>query len=207
MTFNDLKDKMTQVSLSLITIEDFYGWLDENISVKKYIPIVNKYAIVRMFSNNFVEDLNNEIIKEEVSMDYIYLTYDINLMFSILFEYIDVFVFGKDRTTSNYDLVVNSGLYSYIIKKCEEDYKKFEDICKLMSGVNDVNIMNMFTSLINSNLDNSKLEEAKDIVNNIDKEKLEILKVVEQYNNPVIKKAIDNISKESMKKNIKKDGE
>lgn len=206
MKFTDLHDKMAQCVNGLVSKDDFYSWLDENIKVKQYLSIANKYAIISMFSDKVNQEINDYLDKNNAT-GYIYMTYDINMMFELLFKYIDMVVLSKNRTIENYDLVMQSGLYDYIISKCGKDYDDLVKKCDRASNIDTMGIIREISNMFVNPPSVEDIEKIKDIINNdIDKEKLEVLKAIEEYNNPTLKKIVDNISKETNSKEPPKNG-
>lgn len=206
MKFTDLHDKMAQCVNGLISKEDFYSWLDENIKVKSYLSIATKYAIISMFSDKVTEEISEYLNKKEAT-GYIYMTYDINVVFELLFKYVDIIVLSKNRTIENYDLVMQSGLYDYITSKCGKDYDDLVKKCDRASNIETMGIIRELSNIFVNPPSIEDIEKIKDIINNdIDKEKLEILKAIEEYNNPTLKKIVDNISKETTSKEPSKNG-
>lgn len=208
MNFTDLHDKMFQVTSGLLTRDAFFKWLNENIEVTKYLPIVNKYGVIRRFSDKFQEDMEEYMGREDKpGLDFLYLMYDINIMFNVMFKYIDVIVYADQRTLDNYDLVMQSGLYDYIMYNCNSDYKELREKCDRLSGIDDLNIVSTFTEIIGNQLKVEDIREMKELVDGIDKEKLDILKAVEMFNNPLIAGAIETIRKEEAKTAMQSDGD
>lgn len=196
LNFNDLHDKLAQRKMGLITKENLYSWLDENMEVTSYLPITKKYAICKLFSDKFQEQVKNN---EDQDQDYIYLLYDLNCLFTLLFSYTDMIVISKHRTLVNYDLIIESGLYDYILSFCKEDYLRLVEKCDRVTGIDNLSTFMYFSTAIGKQPSVEEFERIKDIVNNeLDKDKLDIIKVLQEYNNPMMKKIIDNVSKDAV---------
>lgn len=201
INFNDLHDKMIQKINGLVSKEDFYQWLDENIEVETYIPITKKYALINVFSNRF----NTEIYSDDGEISEIFnLIYDLESMFVFLFGYTDVFVRPKDRTVDNYDLIIKSGFFDYIMSFCKNDYLDLQKKCDRVCSIDNLILLNgLIKSLSQPSVED--MEKIKNIINNeIDKDKLDVLKAIEEYNNPFLKKVIDSVSKKEIVENMKK---
>lgn len=202
INFNDLHDKMFQVTSGLISKESFFEWLDENIDIDVYIPVATKYAIASVFSKEIFSGMSGMDIAEDI--DYIFLKYETERLFNSLFSYIKIKVSKSNKTFDNYDLVFKSGLYDYIMKFCESDYKRFLDIFDRVSGINTLTIMNQFVTFIGKQPNVEDMERIRDIINDeIDTNKMEILKAVQEYNSPVMKQVVQGLSTESLKEVIK----
>mgnify|MGYP006956013679 CR=1 FL=1 len=204
INFNDLHDIMAQRNNGLISKEKLYLWLDENVQIKTYIPLVNKYAIIKLFSENIKSGMGEE---GEYNTDAILLYYDINQLFSLLFAYTDVVVTTKDRNLDNYDLIMTSGFYDYIYNYCGcgRDYDELVKKCDNTTGINSICIMEQIVQAIGKQPTVSEMRQMANIINNdIDKDKLELIKTIQEYNNPTMKKVVNAISKESAKEVMNK---
>ena len=204
ISFNDLHDIMAQRNNGLISKEKLYLWLDENVQIKTYIPLVNKYAIIKLFSENIKSGMGEE---GEYNTDAILLYYDINQLFSLLFAYTDIVVTTKDRSLDNYDLIMTSGFYDYIYNYCGcgRDYDELVKKCDNTTGINSICIMEQIVQAIGKQPTVSEMRQMANIINNdVDKDKLELIKTIQEYNNPTMKKVVDAISKESAKEVMNK---
>ena len=202
ISFNDLHDKLLQRVDNLISRDELYDWLDNNLEVKNYLPLTTKYAEIRIFSDKFKDDVDSNIDDKDV--DFIYFVYDLNQLFVFLFAYTDIVVLSKNRTIENYDLIMKSGFFDYMMQYCKNDYESVIEKCDKVTGIEDVNIIKSFTMAIGSYPSVEEMERIRDIVNNeIDKDKLEIIKAVEEYNNPVMEKIAEVVKSDSLKEAVK----
>ena len=202
ISFNDLHDKLLQRVDNLISRDKLYDWLDNNLEVKNYLPLTTKYAEIRIFSDKFKDDVDSNIDDKDV--DFIYFVYDLNQLFVFLFAYTDIVVLSKNRTIENYDLIMKSGFFDYMMQYCKNDYESVIEKCNKVTGIEDVNIIKSFTMAIGSYPSVEEMERIRDIVNNeIDKDKLEIIKAVEEYNNPVMEKIAEVVKSDSLKEAVK----
>lgn len=202
ISFNDLHDKLLQRVDNLISRDELYDWLDNNLEVKNYLPLTTKYAEIRIFSDKFKDDVDSNIDDKDV--DFIYFVYDLNQLFVFLFAYTDIVVLSKNRTIENYDLIMKSGFFDYMMQYCKNDYESVIEKCNKVTGIEDVNIIKSFTMAIGSYPSVEEMERIRDIVNNeIDKDKLEIIKAVEEYNNPVMEKIAEVVKSDSLKEAVK----
>lgn len=199
VNFNDLHDKMYQKTSNLISADDFQEWLDNNIDINKYISISKKYAIASVFSDRIFFNMTDLDIFNDI--DNIFLQYEIEKIFIILSSYTNINIEDKNRNIQNYDLIMNSGLYDYIENNCRKDCNKLSEIIDKVSGINTLSIMQQFVMFIGKQPSVEDMEKIKDIINNeIDKDKLEILQTVQEYNNPMIKNAIKSANQGYIKK-------
>lgn len=191
MKFTDLHDKMVQSSKNLINREEFYGWLEDNITVKNYIPITEKYSSLSVFSIRFEIELDDFIRGNDNDISTFYMVYDKEKMFQVLFHYIDTVIIPKNRTFANYDLIFTSGLYDYLMPICGEDYDRYSKICDRVLGVELTSLTKALAESMAKVPSAEEMEKIKNIINSLDKDKMEILKVIEEYNNPRLKKLVD----------------
>ena len=195
--FSDLHDKLNQYVLNLITKKELEQWLKDNIKIKKYLSLVEKYAIIDVFADKFIDAIKNT---DDINNNAIYIMYDINCMFDLLFKYVDIVVLSKYRTIENYDLIIKSGFYDYILKGCKNDYEELLSKCDRVTGINELSLFRSFEPIINNQPTVEDYERIRDIINNeIDKDKLQILQAVEAYNNPTMNKIVEGISTEALK--------
>lgn len=201
--FTDLHDKMTQLSTSLITKEKFLAWCEENVEIKKYIPIAKKYIIAELFSKKVQEYIENSSGLDNLDAQLLYIQYDIGLLFDVLFCYADISVDVKHRTDANYDLVFESGFYDFMKEKCGEDYRRTEKICEKVSGINDFNVVSMIVGTLDANVTPEKMKEMTDVINSLDKNNLELLQNI-GTTNPIFEKAIKKMEEEARTEVMKK---
>lgn len=202
VSFNDLHDKLVQRVNGLLSSEDLCDWLDNNIEIKSYIPINKKYALISIFSDRFHDILNSNHVEESTD-EFLYLMYDIETMFTFLFAYTDIIPLQKHRTSENYDLVYKSRFFNYILEFCEEDYDNLLKKCDRVSGIESLFMANqMIKGLQQPSVE--EWEVIKDTINSIDTENLKVLKSVQEYNDPMMKKIISSTSKDEIKKVMSK---
>lgn len=199
--FTDLHDKIGQSTMGLITKEQLFKWCDENLEIKSYISISDKYALVKIFSQHFKEDVEEYLNKED--MNYVYMMYDLGLIFDIMFEYIDVQVLYKNRTVENYDFIMVSGFYDYVMSKCGRDYTVFSEMCGRMIGIDNLALILELNSIFAQEPDVESYERIKDIINNeVDQSKLQTLLEIERMNNKDMAKVVDGIKLDVLKETM-----
>lgn len=185
--FNDLHDKMIQVTTKLISRNDFYAWLDENILPKAYIPIKIKYSIISNISEKVMADISF-ISEENRDIKEFYMNYDINSTIIILLSYTDIEYKKNNLTSENYDLMHNSGFYNYMMRFCKRDYIEFKNKCDLANGIESIRVWYD----LNKNLMN--LPSAKDFDKSLNK-------VKKMFNDPDFDDTLNNLLKIEMMNN------
>nr|DAT69641.1 MAG TPA: hypothetical protein [Caudoviricetes sp.]DAT69713.1 MAG TPA: hypothetical protein [Caudoviricetes sp.] len=202
ISFNDLHDVMAQRNNGLISKEKFSLWLDENLKLIRYIPLAKKYAIIGIFSNRIKNGMGEE---GEYNTDAVLLYYDLNQLFDLLFAYTNVPISTKDRSLDNYDLIMTSGFFSYVYNYCGGDYEDLVRKCDNATGINTVCIMEQIVQAIGKQPTVSEMRQMANIINNdIDKDKLELIKTIQEYDNPLMKKVVNSISEQSAREVMNK---
>lgn len=196
MDFMTLLEMATKRCDFKISEEEFINWLDENIEVNTYIPITMKYAVASIFSNN-LKDVE-EIDKSDLNICY-FMMYDIGIMFDVLFRYIDVTALPDDKTSYNYDIFCKSGLKEYILNICKEDYNELVQICDRITAINQFALISSLSSFINPIPTTEDIDKIVNLFNNqLDKEKLQLVKDINLLNDPKMNKVLENIKKQSI---------
>ena len=207
INFTDLHDKLTSYQLGLTKKEDIEAWLNEVLEVKPFMPIMEKFAVINMFRQNFeVDFLTFDNGHKTLEKEFISMQFAIRLFFDVMLHYTNIFVLDKYKTTDNYDLVITSGFYEMLYNICGEDYEISAQYCKDTVDLNNNSLYKMLESLVMSAPTVDDAEKIKDMLNDIDKDKLEILEAVQKYNNAYLDDMIKNEGKEIIE-NEKKEKE
>ena len=134
---------------SEITKEDLKEWLDNNLYIKRYLPLQTKCAIIThiLLEDNFLGIDNNIIIAYQIELKKFY---------RILLSYtnIDVSECEDLMTMENYDIImmcVGNVLYSLI----GEDYNRTVDL--LNNTINVSNIQNIMDTISISGNNQTKM--------------------------------------------------
>ena len=134
---------------SEITKEDLKEWLDNNLYIKRYLPLQTKCAIIThiLLEDNFLGIDNNIIIAYQIELKKFY---------RILLSYtnIDVSECEDLMTMENYDIImmcVGNVLYSLI----GEDYNRTVDL--LNNAINVNNIQNIMDTISISGNNQTKM--------------------------------------------------
>lgn len=201
-----VKDKLYAKILNQISTEDLNNWLNENIEPETFMGIVKQYATAQNFTNNFERDIfdfQTDVSKNDDAI--IFMTYDINLMFSILLPISGINIDKKDFTTANYDLIIKSGFYEFLMGKM---YKTFDEIkrkCDIMTGINELPMILTIQNTYSKPISPESMAKITEEINKIDKDKLQIIEAVQNFNNPTVGKIAKILSKESMMEFVNKD--
>lgn len=197
LKFSELKDNMLKYSNGSVSYNDFNSWIFQNIKIKKYINIIEKYAIIKMFLLRFNDIYMNKLLSNEldIDLDFVYMQYEIMSTFNILFSYTNVEVDIDDINSENYDLLQSTGLYEYIYNLCKIDYDKFVSICDKVSGIDSLNIISKINDVFDKNptiddFNNAISKFEKVIKNKKVSQNLKFINDIELFNNPLIAQKI-----------------
>ena len=200
MNFTDLHDKLGQFDTGLIKQREFDGWLEDNITVKKYFSIVTKYALIEMLKDN----LDSLQLKDSEDIYYIYMTFDIQSMFTFLSRYISIDIPFDKRTTVNYDLMMRTGFVDYIMQTCGKDYNELVSKAREVIGLENMNVIKAVAQIFSGLMDTSDLEKIKETVNNLDKENLKFIQNIQEFNDPTTKKVVNELKKSAAEEALSK---
>lgn len=193
MNFTDLHDKLVQFDTGLIKQREFDGWLEDNITVKKYFSIITKYALIEMLKDN----LDGIELKDSEDIYYIYMTFDIQSMFTFLSRYISIDIPFDKRTSVNYDLMMRTGFVDYVMQTCGKDYNELVSKAREVIGLENMNVIKAVAQIFSGLMDTSDLDKIQETVNNLDKDNLTLLKNIQEFNDPTTKKVVDELKKTS----------
>lgn len=200
MNFTDLHDKLVQFDTGLIKQREFDGWLEDNITVKKYFSIVTKYALIEMLKDN----LDSLQLNDSEDIYYIYMTFDIQSMFTFLSRYISIDIPFDKRTTVNYDLMMRTGFVDYVMQTCGKDYNELVSKAREVIGLENMNVIKAVAQIFSGLMDTSDLEKIQETVNNLDKENLKFIQNIQEFNDPTTKKVVNELKKSAAEEAISK---
>ena len=182
------------------TIEDFVEFLNGNVNVESYIPIGRKIAIMDIFSRNFSIVIENILNDKFATLSELYMEYEMRKIFDILLKYIDVEFDMTYQNNMEYDLIMQSGLYDYIINVSYADYHKFCEYLDCVVGIRDISILDLFNKKLNTPTVDD-VEKMVSKIENIDKNKIDKLMKIVEMNDPLTT-AVRDIIKSSAGNNI-----
>ncbi|MGN1124574.1 MAG: hypothetical protein ACI4SM_00155 [Candidatus Gastranaerophilaceae bacterium] len=183
--FDELLKNIEEVNTGHIDESILLKWCQENIIVKKYIPVKEKYEIISIIKDRFVEEyINKDETFIKINFDDIYLQYEIVTRLRILFYYTNVTLPTTYINSTIYDMITNSSFYDYVMKLCKTDYERFVNSCDNVININMLNIIYSINSVIESNIED--FSKAVNSLNNLDNEKLIALADINKLNNPFI---------------------
>ena len=207
INFTDVHDRLTSYKLGLTTKEETEAWLNEVLEVRNYITIAEKYAIINIFRQNFeIDFLTFDNGQKTLEKEFISMNFTIRLFFDLMLHYTNIFVLDKYKTDENYNLVIETGFYDMLLNICKDDYRLLEKYCKETIDLNNMSLYKLLEALVMSAPTVEDAEKIKDMINDIDKDKLEILESVQKYNNAYLDEMINKTGREVVEQE-KKDNE
>lgn len=123
---------------------------------------------------------------EEDLYDLTYL-FEIFSVLIVLFAYTNINIVEEEMTDENYDVVMASGLVDYIKSKCAKDYQLFREMMsKSLEFKSYQSIKKFAISLDLGTLETISNQTGK-MFNDVDVEKLSLIKDIVEFNNPALK--------------------
>ena len=203
ITFKDLYKKMEDRVNNIITQEEFYDYLDNNIDIEKYLSISKKYATAEIISKKYETSLILQSKVEDFD-SFIYMQYDIYKTLYCVFVYTSLVITKDFYNQESCDLCYKSGLIQYIKKQSNNDLDILFEKCDCVSGINNLFIIKKLNELLSVNTVED-WEKIQDIVNNgIDESKLKFFNEIVAYNDPRMHELFDKIKENSVNKSKSK---
>lgn len=179
-------------------------WVKENMTINKYIPLIDKYADAKIISKVILDIAEDANYKDNFETNFIYMKYDIYSTMTILSRYINIEITDEEKTVTNYDRIFSSGLFDIIMEYCEKDFNRFVEIINRIVGIDDLSIYRELGKALNSDAYFDRLEKSKKILNGISLKKYETLKEINNLNNPLIKEVSDILKASAVKEALEK---
>lgn len=179
-------------------------WVKENMTINKYIPLIDKYADAKIISKVILDIAEDTNYKDNFETNFIYMKYDIYSTMTIFSRYINIEITDEEKTAINYDKIFSSGLFDIVMEYCEKDFNRFVEIIDRVVGIDDLSIYRELGKALNSDAYFDRLEKSKKILNGISLKKYETLKEINNLNNPLIKEVTDILKASAVKEALEK---
>lgn len=170
--------------------KDFGKYISENVIVENYIPLGKKAAYVDIFAKNFSFVIENMISDGYSTIADILLEYELRKVCDIMFRYTNIDFDIKYQNNMEYDLIMQSGFYFYVMTIAREDYDMMCNYLDIAVGIRDMSIIEQITK----NLHMPTVSDIKSMVkelNNIEQDKLDKLNHIVDMNDPLTKSVAD----------------
>lgn len=196
MFFRDIKLVLEQYIKGESTKQEVENIVN-NLSISTYIPVIRKYAIISTFSNQLSEVLLDTDKGSVSQLQGYYITYDIGLKFLILSVYCNIIISEDEKTSENYDLIIQSGFYDMIFNNSKVDIERFIEICDRVVGINNTWILNELDTIFCDTVNVQNMQQIMNILNDDkNKEMLQKVQEVQLLADPTLGKIINKAKKE-----------
>ena len=165
---------------------DFGEYLKENIQVQNYIPLGKKTAYIDIFARNFTLVLENLLNDGISTMADVLMEYELRKVCDIMFRYTNIDFDILYQNNMEYDLIMQSGLYTYVISIAGKDYNVLCDYLDTAVGIRDLSIISQMNATIKFP-DFEKVNETIDKLKYLDDNKLNKLYHIIDMNDPLTK--------------------
>ena len=177
--------------------------LIDTLKFRFYIPLSTKVAVADLVNivltsgNGESIDMLDEILKDlgetitQKSKTDIVKEYELTKFMFIVSQYIGVQISNDNCTEEVYDLLHEIGLVDYILDNANRDWDKFNDIVDNVTGIKYYALTESIMNLFNDIPTQDKLKEFTNIVENIDPEKINNLRQVLDFNDPITSQVVE----------------
>ena len=171
--------------------------LIDTLKFRFYIPLATKMAvadlvdIVLTSGNSESIDMLDEILKDldeivnQKSKTDIIKEYELTKFMFVVSQYIGTQIGNENCTEEVYDLLHEIGLVDYILDNANRDWDKFNDIIDNVTGIKYYALTESIMNLFNDIPTQDKLKEFTNTVENIDPEKINNLRQILDFNDPM----------------------
>lgn len=160
MTYKELRKNMLNMDK-----KDFTKYLEDNLIIKRYLPIGQKNVIIDVCSHEATNIIESRLEDGYSNLTDIYIDIEMIKLFDFMFRYINVDFDVTYRSYSEYDLIMQSGFYNYVMFYIEKDYNY---ICKIFDKVVGLDQLSLF-ELLNNKLKTPNEESINELISTLDK--------------------------------------
>lgn len=160
MTYKELRKNMLNMDK-----KDFTKYLEDNLIIKRYLPIGQKNVIIDVCSHEATNIIESRLEDGYSNLTDIYIDIEMIKIFDFMFRYINVDFDVTYRSYSEYDLIMQSGFYNYVMFYIEKDYNY---ICKIFDKVMGLDQLSLF-ELLNNKLKTPNEESINELISTLDK--------------------------------------
>ncbi len=175
---------------------DFKLYLQRNISVKPYVSISKKCAYVDIAAMNLSHILQEMIDDKVSSLADMCMYIEMEKLFTGLFMYINVNFNTDYQTYVEYDLIMESGLFEYVMKYAEKDYERFTHDVDIAVGIHDMSIIEAIKQHLHIPTE-EEVNAMTESLKNIDDTKMDKILRISDMNNPTLASFVDGVRKQA----------
>ena len=218
---NDKKfiSECKKVKKGIISLEE----LVNTLKFRFYIPLSIKSAVADLVEiivsssmsnteatemlDDILADLNDFIGTNVKPKSEIIKNYELTKFMFMISQYIGIQISNENFTEEVYDLLHEIGLVDYILSKAEKDWNKFEDMIDNTTGIKYYALTETIMNLFNDIPTQDKLREFTDGVNNIDTEKINNLRQILDFNDPITTQVVEAMKLDAIEEVMNKSKE
>lgn len=164
--------------------DELSAYINDNLIVQTYLPIGKKYAMLDIFADSFSYTISDLMEDDASSLSDLLMEYEMKKMFDILFRYTNTEFDYAYYNSMEYDLIMQTGLYDYILAYCKNDYDKICLDLDVVTGIRDISILDLFNKKLNIP-SVEDIKQMKNIVDDLDDEKINKLVKIADMNSPL----------------------
>ena len=177
--------------------------LIDTLKFRFYIPLSTKVAVADLVDivlnsgNSESIDMLDEILKDlgetanQKSKTDIIKEYELTKFMFIISQYIGTQIGNENCTEEVYDLLHEIGIVDYILDNANRDWDKFNDIVDNVTGIKYYALTESIMNLFNDIPTQDKLKEFTNTVENIDSEKINNLRQILDFNDPMTTQVVE----------------
>ena len=177
--------------------------LIDTLKFRFYIPLSTKVAVADLVNivlnsgNSESVDMLDEILKDlgetitQKSKTDIVKEYELTKFMFIISQYIGTQIDNENCTEEVYDLLHEIGIVDYILDNANRDWDKFNDIVDNVTGIKYYALTESIMNLFNDIPTQDKLKEFTNTLENIDPEKINNLRQVLDFNDPMTSQVVE----------------
>lgn len=177
--------------------------LIDTLKFRFYIPLSTKVAVADLVDivlnsgNNEGVDMLDDILKDlgetisQKSKTDVVKEYELTKFMFIISQYIGTQIGNENCTEEVYDLLHEIGIVDYILDNANRDWDKFNNIVDNVTGIKYYALTESIMNLFNDIPTQDKLKEFTNTVENIDPEKINSLRQVLDFNDPLTGQVVE----------------
>lgn len=162
--------------------KDGYDAFIKKLNIKSYLPLEKKAQILISLIMQLV--YTEGFVSEMATIDL-----EIRKLFRCLLAYTDMDINSVDVYPidfSTYDVIVESGLYDYILSICEKDYKRLEKLIEQAISFESVMQVSMNMAQLNPDEMHSQIKDAQKFMEGFSSKDIEHFAQIATLQDPLV---------------------
>lgn len=177
--------------------------LIDTLKFRFYIPLSVKMAVADLVDivvnsgNSDSIDMLDDILKDLGAMTSqkskvdIIKEYELTKFMFVISQYIGIQIENDNCTEEIYDLLHEIGLVDYVLNNANRDWDRFNEIIDTVTGVKYYALTETIMNLFNDIPTQDKLKDFVDTVENIDSEKINSIRQIVDFNDPMTSQVVE----------------